>query len=103
MHINRSTPTSDAYSAKNMAKPIHFFCNAPRASSVSVVGDFNDWDPAAHPMRRRLDGFWSVEVPLTHGHHEYLFVVDGKARPDDMAIGSIRNERNELVSLIAVS
>ena len=29
---------------------------APRAQSVSVVGDFNDWDASSHPMQRMLDG-----------------------------------------------
>ena len=29
---------------------------APHAQQVSVVGDFNAWDGAAHPMRRLTDG-----------------------------------------------
>ena len=29
---------------------------APHAESVSVVGDFNDWDPAANVMTKLLDG-----------------------------------------------
>ena len=29
---------------------------APHAEEVSVVGDFNSWDPAAHPMQRLQDG-----------------------------------------------
>lgn len=32
---------------------------------VSVLGDFNGWDPAAHPLKRRSNGTRSatVEVP----------------------------------------
>lgn len=103
MNTNNSTTSSETYSAKKMAKPIHFFCKAIQANSVCLIGDFNDWNPASHPMQRRLDGFWAVEVPLTRGHHEYLFLVDGKSRPDAQAMGAVRNERNELVSIIAVS
>jgi 1,4-alpha-glucan branching enzyme len=31
---------------------------------VSVVGDFNDWDPSAHPLRARSNGTRSVAVTL---------------------------------------
>jgi 1,4-alpha-glucan branching enzyme len=31
---------------------------------VSVVGDFNDWDPTAHPLRPRSNGTRSVAVTL---------------------------------------
>ena len=34
---------------------------------VSVVADFNDWDPYSHPMRRRSNGTRSVAVPLPPG------------------------------------
>jgi 1,4-alpha-glucan branching enzyme len=29
---------------------------APRAVSVSVVGDFNDWNETTHPMYKLIDG-----------------------------------------------
>ncbi|HKG92282.1 MAG TPA: isoamylase early set domain-containing protein [Gemmatimonadaceae bacterium] len=49
------------------------------ASTVSVVGDFNDWDLAATPLRRTgSGGIWSVVVPLPAGEHHYSYVVDGK-------------------------
>ena len=49
------------------------------------------------------DGNWRGEVPLHHGHHLYAFVVDGKLTLDPRAQGISRNEKNERVSLIAVS
>ncbi len=78
-------------------------CLAPQANAVQVVGDFNGWDPQAHPMKRFPDGAWRLEVPLSHGHHQYLFLVDGKPMLDPRAHGIARNERNERVSLLAVS
>ncbi len=37
---------------------------APNAERVSVVGDFNDWDGRAHPMRARgQSGIWELFVP----------------------------------------
>ena len=35
--------------------------------AVSVVGDFNDWIPGAHPLRRRSNGTRSVTVTLPAG------------------------------------
>lgn len=57
---------------------VQFVLTAPGASQVSLVGDFNDWDPDAMPLRATADGeVWSVTVPLAPGRHEYAFVVDG--------------------------
>ncbi|MDD2746287.1 MAG: 1,4-alpha-glucan branching protein GlgB [Acidithiobacillus ferrooxidans] len=37
---------------------------APNAERVSVVGDFNDWDGRAHPMRARgQSGIWELFIP----------------------------------------
>jgi 1,4-alpha-glucan branching enzyme len=99
-HTNRG---STWYSAKNMIKPVNFYCAAPGAKSVNLVGDFNDWDPTSDPMEQRVDGWWFLQVPLTHGHHQYRYLVDGKSMLDPRAAGTAHNERNEEVSLIAVS
>lgn len=91
------------YAARKVIKPVPFVCLNAEAKSVFVVGDFNDWDPLAHPMKRQHDGAWRLEVPLGHGHHHYLFLVDGKPTLDPKAQGIARNERNEKVSMVAVS
>ncbi|MFJ7949354.1 isoamylase early set domain-containing protein [Streptomyces sp. NPDC096354] len=39
---------------------------------VSVVGDFNDWEPGAHPFVARPDGTRAVTVALPH-EHQYGF------------------------------
>jgi 1,4-alpha-glucan branching enzyme len=84
-------------------KPINFYCTAPEAQSVCLMGDFNGWNPTSHPMEQRRDGWWFLQVQLTHGHHQYLFVVDGTPTLDPHATGAARNERYAKVSLIAVS
>ena len=94
---------NNRYSAQKMAKPINFLCISPEASSVSLVGDFNDWHPDAHPLKQQVDGSWSIQVPLNHGHHHYMFCIDGKLTLDPRAQGIARNEKNEKVSLLSVS
>ena len=100
MHSNHNLPR---YSAKKMAKPVNFICVAPAAHSVTLIGDFNDWDPAAYPMKKQPDGAWLVQISLNHGHHHYQFLIDGKPTLDPNAQGIARNEQNEKVSLLAVS
>ena len=80
-----------------------FFCEAPAAQTVCLVGDFNDWQPGANPMQRMPDGRWMASLELHHGHHLYLFLVDGQPVLDPNAQGTTQNERNERVCLIAVS
>ena len=91
------------YSARNMVKPVNFFCLAPRASQVCLIGDFNNWDPASHPMKRQPGGMWLIQVSLCHGHHHYQFLVDGEPILDPAANGIARNELGERVSLRWVS
>lgn len=88
---------------KKTVKPVNFVCSAPEAKAVSLVGDFNDWDPQALPMKRHPDGSWTGQVTLGQGHHHYQFVIDGKLTLDPRAQGVARNEKDEKVSLVAVS
>jgi len=95
--------SADRYSAKKMAKPVNFVCVAHEAKQVFIIGDFNDWHPTSHPMKRQPDGAWQIAMPLNHGHHHYRFLVDGKAVLDPKAQGVARDHQGEKVSLIAVS
>ncbi|HLH53823.1 MAG TPA: isoamylase early set domain-containing protein [Verrucomicrobiae bacterium] len=94
---------AERYSAKKMSKPVNFICVAPGATRVCLIGDFNHWNPEAHPMKRQPDGAWLLQVPLHHGHHQYRFVVDGKPILDPRAHGVARDAHGERASLIAVS
>jgi 1,4-alpha-glucan branching enzyme len=98
-----SVGKANRYSAKNNVRPINFTFFAPNAKRVSVIGEFNNWEPNAHPMKRQPDGGWHAQVPLSHGHHQYLFLVDGRPTLDPRAHGIGRTAQNEKVSLIAVS
>jgi len=58
---------------------VRFVFIAPRASKVSIVGDFNQWDSTKTPMVRVANGDeWAVTLPLSEGRHLYSFVVDGR-------------------------
>ena len=88
-------PTAVAATAQ---LPVHdtlqvhrFELEAPHASGVALVGDFNNWSLAATPMTPSADGTaWTVTVRLPAGRHVYAFVVDGakgsKWVPDPAAL-----------------
>jgi 1,4-alpha-glucan branching enzyme len=101
-HFRPARPATH-YSVKKTVKPVNFVCVAPQAKKVMLIGDFNDWDPAAQPLKRQPDGSWTIQITLGHGHHHYQFLVDGKPTLDPRAQGIARNEQNEKVSLLAVS
>lgn len=98
-----SVGRSSRYSGKKISVPVNFLCVAKQAKHVSLIGDFNGWDSGAHPLKRGHDGSWSIQIPLCHGHHNYLFWVDGVATLDPRAQGISRNEQFGRVSLLAVS
>ena len=53
---------------------------APHKKAVSVIGDFNQWDPKATPMTLQEDGVWAAELKLDAGEYGYQFVVDAGAQ-----------------------
>jgi hypothetical protein len=72
-------PASPAVSASVPdAGAIQFLIVAPGAQSVSLVGDFNDWDAGATPMRAvNASGLWTAAIPLEPGRYRYAFLLDG--------------------------
>ncbi|MFF2193011.1 isoamylase early set domain-containing protein [Streptomyces sp. NPDC058157] len=51
---------------------------------VSVVGDFNNWNPAAHPLQARGDGMRAATVVLpTHSSHSFRYLATGNHWFDD--------------------
>ncbi len=46
------------------------------ASSVAILGDFNNWTPT--PMQREPSGFWAIRMRLEPGRYEYGFQIDGR-------------------------
>ncbi len=102
MNPSSYSPLRRPLPAKNL-RAVNFVCHAPLAQAVSLVGDFNGWNPAAHRMKRMPDGAWLLSVELRHGHHRYAFLVDGNLTLDPQAQGITRNDKGERVSLVPVS
>ena len=75
------------------------------ASRVQLAGSFTNWEPR-YELREAAPGVWSITVPLTHGVHDYAFVVDGNQwTPDPFApqIGDGFGGTNSRLTLLAPS
>ncbi len=49
---------------------------APAAKSVSVVGDFNEWDRTKHPMKRISDEIWETEITGLKQFDSYKYSIE---------------------------
>ncbi len=48
---------------------------APKAVSVSVVGEFNGWNEESHPMNKIADGIWEITAEGVKQYDSYKYSV----------------------------
>ncbi len=81
--VEISTKLSDYYGVNQIDDAVVFVTLYPRADSVQVAGDFNNWQPANTPMEKVGDsGVWQTKIKLPQGKYRYRLVVDGQWQPD---------------------
>jgi len=57
---------------------------APGAKNVSVVGDFNDWNIYANPMKKLNSGDFTLTLELEPGkEHHFRYLIDEKTWEND--------------------
>ena len=66
--------------ASGKSTSVTFTLPAESASeSACVVGSFNDWDAAKHPMKKDAKkGVWTKSLSLKPGRYEFRYLVDGE-------------------------
>lgn len=84
--------------SKAKKKTVSFKLEAPKAQKISLVGDFNNWNPKTHVMKQDKKGVWNKKILIGSGRYEYKFFVDGEWWNDTNnertvfnAFGSINN------------
>jgi 1,4-alpha-glucan branching enzyme len=64
---------------------------APQALSVFLSGDFNEWNPSSHPLKKGKDGTWKIYLSLNQGRYQYRFLVDGEWQSDPNSSECVAN------------
>ncbi len=88
--------------ARQGADKVRFVVSAPSAKQVSLVGDFDSWNPSAVPMRRGSSDVWIVDVRLQPGRHVFAFSIDGALRADAAAPRAVEDDFGVPGSVIVV-
>ena len=79
---------------------VEFRLHAPRASMVSLVGDFNNWNPENDMLKKDPDGIWRLKKRITDGKYKYNFIVDGKWRIDRYNPHTATNRIGQMCSVL---
>jgi hypothetical protein len=98
----QSGQSSPAAPSEASANSLQFVLVAPEASTVALVGDFNDWSDSATPLVRAEGGVWTVTVPLPPGRYRYSFVVDGRVWRNDPQASAVEDEFGRPNSVVTV-
>jgi len=101
---NAAQTVASATARTDTVRIVRFVLHAPSASSVALVGDFNDWQRGATPLRPAgASGVWAVSLPLPPGLHQYAFIVDGtRWTPDPATSTTVTDDFGTTTSVIAV-
>ncbi len=74
---------SDYYGVTQINDAVVFVTLYPRADSVQIAGDFNNWQPKKTPMQKVGEsGVWQTKLNLPVGRYRYRLVVDGQWQQD---------------------
>jgi len=75
------------------------------AATCSIVGDFNNWDAEANPMKKLKDGSFSAALNLdAPATYQFRYLVNGNqwitdAEADGVAEGPYPDAQNAVINL----
>ena len=82
---------------------VEFRIYKPHAKLISLVGDFNNWNPENDLLKPDKDGVWGIKKIIIPGTYRYKFIIDGKWVPDVYNSQSAVDPVGEPCSLINVN
>ncbi len=61
---------------------IEFRLYNPKAGLISIVADFNNWNPESDLLEKDRKGVWRLEKRLARGLYRYKYIIDGEWTAD---------------------
>jgi 1,4-alpha-glucan branching enzyme len=93
----------DSENEEHYLRTVKFQIYLPEKDSVSVAGDFNNWNIESDYMRKLPNGIFELEKKLLPGTYYYQFVADGESLVDKFNPNvKVREPYDELVSELVV-
>lgn len=77
------TKLAELYGVRQAEDAVMFTTLYPRAGTVQIAGDFNNWQPENTPLQKvSKNGVWQIKLPMNKGKYRYRLVVDGQWQQD---------------------
>jgi chromosome partitioning protein len=92
----------DFYGVRQFDKSVKFVTLYPRAKTVQIAGDFNNWQPQQTTLQPSKDGKWELAMELAPGKYRYRMVVDGQWQQDPYNGNVEANPYGEYNSILEV-
>ena len=83
--------------------PVTFALTAPSVRSVSVVGDFDDWQVDQVQLRRTAGGEWQATVNIRPGRYRFAYVVNHEQWRADTRAPSAPDDFGRPTSVLTVT
>lgn len=81
---------------------VEFRIYKPVAKYVSIVGDFNNWNPENDLLNKNDNGIWSLRKRLAPGIYRYKYFIDGDSTVDLFNQKTAGDSAGDICSLINV-
>ena len=97
------TKIADFYGTRQIDEAVMFVTLYPRAKSVQIAGDFNNWQPEQTQLSKvNGNGAWQIKLPMAKGKYRYRLVVDGVWQQDPYNEQTELNPFGEMNSVLEV-
>lgn len=83
LNVAQSVKKKESPSSAEELKDVRVEYENPRATEVSIIGSFNNWEAGATPLSKAGKGVWAVTLHLRSGRYPYKFLVNRKQKMAD--------------------
>ncbi|MEW6557473.1 MAG: hypothetical protein AB1349_08980 [Elusimicrobiota bacterium] len=83
VHSAPFKPRLSVTSSNLPRRKIAFQYRSSKPKSVYLIGDFNNWNPKANPMKQGKNYTWETMLLLPPGEYKYAFLLDGAKQIND--------------------